>query len=66
VVCSLCLQDDETIEHLLIHCEVTKNIWKGIFKELNFLEEWRNSTTKKKPSPMVFKISRIEIHPFSG
>jgi hypothetical protein len=28
VVCSLCLQDDETIEHLIIHCEVTQNIWK--------------------------------------
>jgi hypothetical protein len=28
VVCSLCFQDDETIDHLFIHYEYTQIIWK--------------------------------------
>jgi ribonuclease HI len=36
VVCSLCLKDDETIDHLLIHCEYTQLIWKEILNSLSF------------------------------
>jgi hypothetical protein len=66
VVCSICLQDDETTEHLLIHCEVTKNIWKEILKALNFPECMEADYHRKKLISLVYKISRYEIHPLPG
>jgi hypothetical protein len=36
VVCSLCLKDDETIDHIFIRCEYTQYIWKETLSSLKF------------------------------
>jgi hypothetical protein len=43
----LCLQDDETTDHLLIRCEVTQKIWKEILKSLNISDTWMLSTLER-------------------
>jgi ribonuclease HI len=44
VACSLCLQDDETTQHLLIHCKYTQLIWKEILNSLNITDAWNHTT----------------------
>jgi hypothetical protein len=47
VVCNLCLKDDETTNHLFIHCEYTQYIWKEILSSLKFLDAWNISTLEE-------------------
>jgi len=42
--CNLCLQDDETTQHLLIHCKYTQLIWKEILNSLNITDAWNHIT----------------------
>jgi hypothetical protein len=65
VVCTLCLQDDETTNHLLIQCEVTRNIWKEILNVLNLPDAWRQ-TTLEENLLLVYQIPKSEIYPFLG
>lgn len=64
VVCSLCLQDYKTTQHLLIHFEVKKNIWKWIFKAINFPEEWGRRTIEKNLLQWFLKYPYLKCIPF--
>lgn len=33
-VCILCLQDDESIQHIFVECEITQEIWRGVCIQL--------------------------------
>jgi hypothetical protein len=64
VVCILCLQDDETTYHLLIHCEATQNIWKEILKSLNFSDAWMQTTLERNLLHWFTKYPRLKFIPF--
>lgn len=33
-ICSLCLKDEETVNHLLMHCPFAREIWEEILREV--------------------------------
>jgi hypothetical protein len=38
--CSLCLQDEETTQHLMVSCEITQQIWKEVCGLLKLNGNW--------------------------
>lgn len=42
--CSLCRRAQEDIQHLLIHCEFTKDVWSRLLKHLNLPFTWSSDT----------------------
>ena len=64
VACSLCLQDDETTDHLLISCVVTQKFWKETLKSLNIADTWMLSTLEKNLLHSFIKYPRLRCIPF--
>ena len=65
--CPLCLADEETVDHLLLHCKMTKALWSSILNDFNccwvlpeslpdFFQQWISpiNTSKGKTMPYPF------------
>jgi hypothetical protein len=38
--CFLCGEEEETINHLMVKCPFTKDVWKYLLKVLKFQKKW--------------------------
>ena len=63
--CPLCLADEETVDHLLLHCKMTKALWSSILNDFNccwvlpeslpdFFQQWISPINTSKGKTMSY------------
>jgi hypothetical protein len=62
--CNLCLNDEDSTDHLFIHCVISKFIWKEVFSYLMIYDEWGEKGLEDNLLKWFIKYPRLRHIPF--